>query len=87
MYFILRCVILFNMGHICKICKKYGQLFTTRSFTDSTMYPQQPTPAEFRPLLNLRETIMHICRQQHTLYKDKEIYFVFLIYIDFKSHL
>ena len=60
MYFILRCVILFNMGHICKICKKYGQLFTTRSFTDSTMYPQQPTPAEFRPLLNLRETIMHI---------------------------
>ena len=49
------------------------------TFTDST--PNNQPPAEFRPLLNLRETIMHICRQQHTLYKDKEISFVILIKI------
>ena len=40
--------------------------------------PQHPTPAEFRPLLNPRETIMHICRQ-HTTHKEKDIFLLFFI--------
>ena len=31
-------VILSNMGHICKICKKYGRFFATHSFTPSLAF-------------------------------------------------
>ena len=61
------------------------QMMPPTSFTDST--PNNQPPAEFRPLLNLRETIMHICRQQHTLYKDREISFVGILDKVLKSYL